>query len=341
MKDLILRAVKVRYPFVAIGTAMLVLLLTFLGYHEVNSYEDSVISLYAAQQDAYVQLVLDQINIEGKRGDDEIITNILGSLDASNRKYWTLTKDQALLFVKNVSETNRYKGFTTSSYFVSDSAKEFLKKLNQNRVVHEIVVMDDERYVASGVIFDYQNSKYKVCLLTSESVITDQNEFLESKISVYIYLSILLLVILISMLFLSKMLYSYIAKNNKLKDRIKEQNLTIEKLAEELRMLDAYHSRFNIFNVELLPVFLEKLANKGVRNVIVTKYQFESKSMRDSFLEQAQLMLDEKVFRFGKGDSELTLLFVDYSEEQAALAVKRVGHFGQEEIERKVGLDNE
>ena len=83
----------------------------------MKSYEDSILSIYAEQQDAYVQLVLDQINVLDDRSDEEIVTKILGSLDASSRKYWTLTKNKALLFVKDVTETNRYKGLTSNTFF--------------------------------------------------------------------------------------------------------------------------------------------------------------------------------------------------------------------------------
>ena len=88
-----------------------------LGVHQAQEYERSTLAIYAEQQDAYVQLVLDQINLLEDRSDEEIVQNILGSLDTSGRKYWTLTKDQALLFVKDITETNRYKGLTTETFF--------------------------------------------------------------------------------------------------------------------------------------------------------------------------------------------------------------------------------
>ena len=44
-----------------------------IGWHEAKDYEKSVLAIYAQQQDAYVQLVLDQINVLDERSDEEIV----------------------------------------------------------------------------------------------------------------------------------------------------------------------------------------------------------------------------------------------------------------------------
>ena len=173
-----------------------------IGWHEAKDYEKSVLAIYAQQQDAYVQLVLDQINVLDERSDEEIVQKILGSLDTSGRKYWTLTKDQALLFVKDVTETNRYKGLTTETFFTSDSAARFLQDLEINRVIHETIRMDGVRYVASGVIFEYNSAEYKICLLTNDTVILDNNIFLSSKIGLYVFGVLLLGLLLVVSMYL-------------------------------------------------------------------------------------------------------------------------------------------
>ena len=154
-----------------------------MGKWQADNYESSILSIYAQQQDAYVQLVLDQINMLENRSDDEIVHKILGSLDTSDRKYWTLSKEQALLFVKDVMETNRYKGLTSESFFTSDSASYFLSNLGLNHVAHEVIEMEGDKYVASGVVFEYNGARYKICLLTNDTVILDNNVFLSAKIS--------------------------------------------------------------------------------------------------------------------------------------------------------------
>ena len=57
----------------------------------INNYEKGVAEIYAQEQDGYVQLVLDQINLQPENTDEEIIRNILGTLDSSSNRYWTLS----------------------------------------------------------------------------------------------------------------------------------------------------------------------------------------------------------------------------------------------------------
>ena len=80
------------------------------AYTRINKYEEGVLEVCATQQDAYVQLVLDQINLKSNRDDEQIINDILGTMNSSSNKYWTFSKNQSILFVKDVLETNRYKG---------------------------------------------------------------------------------------------------------------------------------------------------------------------------------------------------------------------------------------
>lgn len=104
-----------------------------LGAWQISSYDKSVLEIYAGQQDAYVQLVLDQINLQANRSDDEIITEILGSLDSSSGKYWTLSKEQALLFVKDVMETNRYKDLPLKPIIFRTVLRNFSKILRRTK----------------------------------------------------------------------------------------------------------------------------------------------------------------------------------------------------------------
>ena len=70
------------------------------AYTRINKYEEGVLEVCATQQDAYVQLVLDQINLKSNRDDEQIINDILGTMNSSSNKYWTFSKNQSILFVK-------------------------------------------------------------------------------------------------------------------------------------------------------------------------------------------------------------------------------------------------
>ena len=191
--------------------------------------------------------MLDQINLLEDRSDEEIVQNILGSLDTSGRKYWTLTKDQALLFVKDITETNRYKGLTTETFFTSDSAAHFLKKLAVNRVVHQMITLDGDRYVASGVIFEYNGAQYKICLLTNDTVILDNNVFLSSKIGLYVFGAILLGMLLLVAMIFANVVDLRDRRIRKLEKHITSLNKVLEEQTETIREMDSYHTRWSIF----------------------------------------------------------------------------------------------
>lgn len=296
-----------------------------LGVHQAREYESSILAIYAEQQDAYVQLVLDQINVLENRSDEEIVKKILGSLDTSGRKYWTLTKDQALLFVKDVTETNRYKGLATENFFTSKSAERFLNSLTVNRVVHRMITMDEDRYVASGVIFEYNGAEYKICLLTNDTVILDNNIFLSSKIGLYVFGMILLgMLLLVSMIF-ANVLDLRDKKIRSLQEHIMGLNKVLEEQTETIREMDCYHTRWSVFRLPMLKLFVEKLAQRGVFPVTFASVAFADKVRRDRFLQRAQVLLDEKVLRFERQKEEgngLILVFIHYSEEEAQRALQ-------------------
>ena len=72
-----------KHPVLIITTICVICVAVIAGFTahiELQRYEDGILDVCATQQDAYVQLVLDQINLQADRSDDEIITEILGSL---------------------------------------------------------------------------------------------------------------------------------------------------------------------------------------------------------------------------------------------------------------------
>lgn len=294
-----------------------------IGWHEAKDYEKSVLAIYAEQQDAYVQLVLDQINVLDDRSDEEIVKKILGSLDTSGRKYWTLTKDQALLFVKDVMETNRYKGLTTETFFTSDSAAKFLQDLEINRVIHETIQMDGVRYVASGVIFEYNGAEYKICLLTNDTVILDNNIFLSSKIGLYVFGVLLLgLLLVVSMIF-ANVLDLREKRMKAMKEHITGLNKVLTEQTEMIREMNWYHTRWSVFKPSAMEMFVQKIVQRQIVPVVFVGLAFDSEEQRDYFLQKAQILLDEKVVRFEReyGDG-LVLLFLKYQAQEVEKALE-------------------
>lgn len=86
--------------------------------------------------------------------------------------------------------------------------------------------------------------------------------------------------------------------------------------------MDAYHSRWNVFYQSMMPLFVDKLARREVKKVVFASLTFTAREDRDTFLEKAQLLLDEKNLRFAWGKKNLVLMMVQYSEEEALRVLK-------------------
>ena len=296
LKELLINSKTISFTIIII-----VGVLAWVGNQQMKSYEDSILSIYAEQQDAYVQLVLDQINVLDDRSDEEIVTKILGSLDASSR-----------------------------TFFSGDSANDFLQNLAVNKVSHKIIQMGDDRYVASGVIFGYNGARYTICLLTNDTVILDNNSFMASKIGLSVFVNGILIVLLLSTMVFS--ILSDIRKNKlaKMKAHTEELNRIVERQTETIKAMDHYHTRWNVYHIRLMDVFVQKLGQRKVTPITLVRLSFASEAAKKQFLERAQVLLDEKIIRFDAEDLGVVLIFIQYRMEEAVQALRRLP--GSEEM---------
>ncbi len=290
---------------------------------QIVRYEEGVISIYARQQDAYVQLVLDQININKEDKSEEAILNIIGTLDSSTNKYWTLSHDETLIFVKDVTETNRYKGFTTETYYYSDTAQEFLNRLTVNRVTHDQILINDQEYITSGVKFQYQGGNYQICLLTNPEVVLEQNEYLSARVNLSVMIAAVMTVFLLTILSMGRI----VAKKNALLYKEQENNLRlnhmVEQLNEELNREEVYDVRKSLFHTDYLPDLYKKIQGRGMAPVTFMMLEYDSVAERDFFLRDSFLLLDKKIMRFGTNkENRLILAMLQYEEEEACKAVE-------------------
>lgn len=325
MKKAKKKNVEFNYNLLTATVVIVTVIFAVVGLAQLAVYDNNILEIYADQQDDYVQLVLDQINMKKYYSDEEIIEDILNSLDASGQKYWTLSKDESILFVKDVTETYRYKGFTTETYYISDSAKEFLDGLNVNYVTHSIIFMDDDEYVASGVKFEYHDSYYRICLLTNRNVILENNSFLSAKVTLYIVFVLMIAASVISTIALGTSVVVNKRKINRLSDDNEEKNLKIVELNKALKANNAYQPKWNLYDESVLNVFAKKFQENGTRPIALILLQFDLTSDRNIFLEKAQFLLDKKVLRFAPySDNELLLVFVQYDMRTAVNLVERM-----------------
>lgn len=303
---------KHRKYFVRVTVAVFVIavLIGIFGYYEVRQYDESILEIYAEQQDSYVKLVLDQINLQKDRTDEEMIDDILNSLVASDKRYWTLTKDQDILYVKDVSETNRYKGFTSDSYYLSTGGKAFVDSLETDRIIHDTIEIDQERYVASGTKFSYLGKEYKICLLTYENVILDNNKLLQTRIMICIVLFALLLILIIAIMAGTQMLDKKNEKLAKLSQRVVTLNKEVESLEDKLTVEFSYNAGNSIFHESVLAQFLEKLEKRKVAPLTMVMLQRDKKSDIKQLFQKIDQSVGKKYLKFEIGTDRLLLLFL-------------------------------
>lgn len=311
---------KIPYSILTVTSFVAVIFALFafvFAYTQLKSMERGILDVCATQQDAYVRLVLDQINLKDNRTDDEIIRDILQTMDASNNKYWTFSHESSMLFVKDVLETNKYMGFTTSTYYSSESANEFLRSLQLNRVKHADIEIQEKKYIASGVAFEYKDATYRLCLLTNRSALLDNNAFLGAKTQLTtLVVALILLGVVVPMGFAYSLRKQQLEKDD-LDEVIHQQSLSIEELNRRFENHDIHDNKHNIWNKTALPTFLEKLVEKNIVPVTLAVVQFEDGASLKKLIERAGFMLGTKVFRFAYDERRLVFLFVKIGKEEA------------------------
>ena len=174
----------------------LVLLMSAFAWWQIYNYEQGVAELYAQEQDGYVEIVARQITLYGDIAGDEFVEETIQMLDSTSQRYWTLDNSEYFLFVKSISETNVYKTFSTDTFYNTQSAQDFLGTLRKGDVKHSIITLDGYKYVASGIIFEYNGTEYRLCLLTDYDIMLTNNAYLSSKL--YLLIDFILIIALLA-----------------------------------------------------------------------------------------------------------------------------------------------
>ena len=294
---------------VLILMAVVVAGLAGLTFFEMQRYEDGLIDVCATQQDSYVQLVIDQINLKENRSDQEIIENILSTLDSSSNRYWTFSKEQTMLYVKDALETNRYQSLTANSYYRSDSATNFIDNLIVNKVNHERIELDGKDYIASGALFEYGGEEYRICLLTNTTVLLDNNKFLGSKMEMIIIFIVVYSLIFIMPIILTIMHNIMQKKIFETGQELKEVNSAVEKLNEKLTTDEIYDNRKNLFSLPTVKLFIEEYKDKRAAFPIsFITFKYGEKETVSRFFGKNCVTLGKHDIKFYDGRLHLALI---------------------------------
>lgn len=279
---------------------------------ELEHYETRFLELYGSQQDGYVNVILKQINRLGESAAEEDITDIISSLDSTAGRYWTLSRGDSILFVKSVTETNRYRGMTDGSYYASESALEFMDSLSANEVGHSLIDLDGDRFIASGMIFEWRKEQYRICLLTYDRVILDDNILLETKNAIIIVLSLILTILVILSMVMSRRINRQSSYIDRQEERVVRQNQQMALLDERLKKEHAFNAGRQVYRGAVMDLFLEALDAKNVYPLHFAVFETESEQGREDFFEHMQGVLDNHVLRFSMDEQRVVLLFVKY-----------------------------
>ena len=292
----------------AIMTVILIVVI-FVTWMALSRYEQGIIDVCATQQDSYVQLVVDQINLKENRSNEEIVQNILGTMDASTNRYWVFSQDQALLFVKDTLETNKYQSFKTDYYYTEKSSAAFVNSLRLNVVQHADIVVNNKEYVASGVMFNYGGKDYKMCLLTNRSVLLDNNYFLGAKVEfcvllfgVYFLLYIIPIIAVSSFNRLVGKLEESEKENSDLNGKLVKLNHKLdlvgyEELPEALEDKSAGSGQQDIFDISYAPDFISRM-NDSTYPVGFSLFAYADDAGRKQLMEALDAVLDKRDVRF-------------------------------------------
>ena len=193
-----------RTRYVATVTICVLIAAFFLSafaWWEIFNYEQGVAELYAQEQDGYVEIVARQIERYGDVAGDKFVEDTIEMLDSTSQRYWTLDNTQYFLFVKSINDTDVYQTFSTDTFYNTQSAQSFLQTLRKGTVTHSIIRLEGFKYVASGIIFEYADTEYRLCLLTDYDVMLTNNAYLSSKLYLLIDLILMIALVVITCIF--------------------------------------------------------------------------------------------------------------------------------------------
>lgn len=280
-----------------------------LTHFEMARYEDGILDVCATQQDSYVQLVIDQIYLKENRSDEEIIEKILNTMDSSSNRYWTFSKEQTMLFVKDALETNRYQALTANSYYTTESSRNFVDSLELRKVKHQRIILDNKEYIASGALFEYAGEEYRICLLTNTTVLLDNNKFLGSKMELIIIFAVSFSMIFIFPIAMT-MIYNRSAKKvSDAETDLEVANKTIESLNEKLITDEIYDNRKNLFNLSVVEKFVDAyMNNPRAFPISFIAYRYGQNETVANFFGKNSVLLGKKDIKFYDGQLHLALI---------------------------------
>lgn len=291
-------------------------------FFQLRLYENGMVSILADMQDEYLKLVIDQINLKENKEDEKIINDILYTLDSSTNKYWSFSKGETVLFVKDVMETNKYKGVTAATYFNTDSSREFYQLLSTDNIVHRNIQLNDAEYIASGTVFTCNDSDYRLILLSNKGTLLDNNDYLRGKIELYIcYIVLFAILVLIACI----TAFRLDAETKSMEDSqktIATMNKALIKMNKNTYGTDAQM----LWDMQMLDAFVKVLKMKNVTSALYCLLKFSTLQKKQEFVTIRLPSYLRKILFFDKDDTSVIALGIKMDMEQFQKTFEDIPH---------------
>lgn len=316
-----------RGPHAALRRATLVavplcLAFALLGWLQMRDLDDGIVDAYARQQDSYVGIVLNEIKLSDDRSADQIVNDILGTLDGGTSGYWALSRGQTMLYVKDVAETNRYKEVSASTYFDSSEAEDFLNGLATDRVTHRRIRLGDRDCLASGIKFSSGGSDYRLCLITNVDVLLASNEYMGARARLGTLWAAGIVTSCVGALLIANNVDRRRRERDDERTRVTQLSERMRLSEERIRRMGLYDALERAWSQRLLIPFVRKLHERGVNGSAVVRIDCGTMEQALDLLEGCSKLLGDDVLRFhDAGECMVTLLFAHGTPEDAASAM--------------------
>lgn len=310
----------------AVIAAAIAVAAAVFSWWQLSNYEDNLLEIFAKQQDQYVELAVDQINLEAHRSDQDIVNEVLASISGSSSQFWTLSKKNSLVFVKDVTDSTRYRGFSSKTYYRTDSAASFIQGLTEGRVSHATIQIDDRDYIASGTVFEYNGTRYRLCLLTGEHVVIDQNAYLAARVNLGVTIGTVLVIFVGTCVGMSLRCDHTAKRLRAAEAESAELRRTVERLNDQIMGRRRFDTARSLFDMGQASVLLSKLRKTEKLPATFVSLCFDAPDDLTAFARCAQGVLDTSVVRFAAG-SMLLLVFVGAEAPAAEYALSLLGEY--------------
>ena len=276
-----------------VAVMLMATVLTAFAVWQIHNYEQGVAELYAQEQDGYVEIVARQIELYGDIAGDAFVEDTIEMLDSTSQRYWTLDNSEYFLFVKSISETNVYKTFSTDTFYNTQSAQTFLGTLVQGKVKHAIISLEGVKYVASGIIFEYNGTEYRLCLLTDYDIMLTNNAYLSSKLYLLIVLILLIALLIIAVIYFTMKL---IEARRKV-DSIKAVNTELNNYIDYLDNVIMGRNQASIITGEgRIMRLLHRIDERRIYPCAFVRIKLETGNMMSFYEKNSKLLGDDAVW---------------------------------------------